>query len=71
MYAQVLRDQERADSGPCGAAVQGREVGLGESGDRLQQVQQQEGQQEPQAAGVDPAPETQGALRSHSLHILL
>ena len=61
---QVLRDAERADGGSCGAAVQGREVGLGEPGDRLQQVQRQEGQQEPQAAGVDPEAETQGALRT-------
>lgn len=59
---QVLWHQDRADHRSCGAPVQGREVGVGELGDRLHQVQRQEGQQKPQAARVEPEAEAQGAV---------
>jgi len=40
---QVLRRADQPDGGPCGAALQGRQVGLGEPGDRVHALQRQEG----------------------------
>ena len=50
---QVLWVEEQSYNRPCGAAVKGRQVGVGESGDCLHKVQQQEGQQKPEAAGLE------------------
>jgi hypothetical protein len=59
---QVLWHQNRANRRSCSAPFQGREVGVGKPGDRLHQVQWQEGQQKPQAARVEPEAEAQGAV---------
>ena len=58
---QVLRRQEQPDDRPRRAAVQGREVGLGESCDRVRALQRQEGQPQPQAAGLEAAEHAPGA----------
>lgn len=57
---QVLWVKEQSYNRPCGAAVKGRQVGVGKPGDCVHKVQQQEGQQEPEAAWLEAQKQTQG-----------
>ena len=62
---QVLWREDRPDAGPRQAGVKGRQIHLGEHGDRLHGVQRPQGRPQPEEAGLDAAQTAHGDCQQH------